>query len=149
VFETLGKLVFLSQLGAGQADALRAAIVAVQQQNAAATLAADPYAALNLFVGPTVNNSRTIIQSLDRIALVAKSAVENFMRSIAGELGASATLSPQTLLSALATEMTSAEQTVEAEGHFYRYALDNWSASLPTAEEDATISDDLVTAELV
>lgn len=150
VFATIGKLIYFNQLGTEQATDLKSALVAIQQQTASATLATDPYAALNGFVGPTVANSRNIVQSLDRVGLVAKAGVENYVRSLAGELGAAPTLTPSSLLSALAEAMTDAEQTVVEGGVIFQYILDRWSVSLPTAdEEDATISDELVTAELV
>lgn len=148
LFKTLGKLVFIDQLGRGQAADLKAAIVALQQQHAAAVGTSDQYAALQLFVSPAVANSRPIVQALDRLALVARGAAENFIRSLAGELGQSSALSATSLLSALRQEMVDESQSVLADGLFHTYCMSKWGIALPTAAVTPTIADTLVTVEL-
>lgn len=143
VFRTVGKLLYLNELGVAYGSGVKAAIVALQDQTASASGSANPYAELQNFIGPMLNNTRTIVQSLDRVPLVARSGVDTYLRAIAPELGETIGTAPATIATALKEAMVSAAQFVEPSGAFADYFNDNYSVALPS-NEVATIPDSLI-----
>lgn len=149
VFKTFGKLINLDRnYGTPYASGLRSAFTAVQRQIATATNAADPYDELLTVVYPLLNAARSIVQGLDRLPLTAKAGVDAYVQIIGSELSQANGTPPATVLSALASTMTSAGQTVAPSGTFYKYFFTTYGVQLPQSGS-ATISDGLITTVIV
>jgi hypothetical protein len=141
VFKTLGKLIHLDHIGRQQAADLKAAVVALQEQNAW-TDGADRYAELEAFLSPTLTTTRPAVQSAERVALSAQAGVEAYLRAIAPELGQPPNTTATDLAAALGTRISSAGETITQAGGFDNYVGQTWAVLLPTADAaNATIPD--------
>lgn len=144
VFRTIGKLLYIDDIGESYATGIKAAVVALQEQTAAASGAADPYAELQSFIGPALNSTRPVVQSLERLPLIARAGVDSYLRAIAPELGQNASTTPATIANALRGQMVSNDDSVEPSGAFADYFTSNYAVALPT-DDPATVPDTLIT----
>lgn len=144
VFRVAGKLIALGQTGEQYAEDIKAHVVATEEQVVAASGSPDPFAALLSFTVPLVGSMRNITQGLDRIPLVARAGLDNYLRTVAPELDESASAPPATLVNALKSAMQAAGDSVEPSGSFADYFMGQYAVALPQ-DEDATVPDSLIT----
>jgi hypothetical protein len=150
MFKTFGKLLNLDRnFGEPYASGVRAAVTAIEHQNAAAANAADPYGELQTFIGPVLNSVRSVISGLDRVPTIAKQGVDAYIRIVgAAELSQPTSTPPATILSALITSMNAASDTVSPSGVFFNYFLTTYGVQLPQ-HSPPTIADSLITTVIV
>ena len=150
VFKSFGKLLNLDRnYGVPYASGVRAAVAAIEHQNAAAANSADPYGELQSFIGPALNSVRSVVQGLDRLPTIAKSGVDSFIRVVgAAELNQPSSTPPATVLASLIASMNTASETVAPSGTFYNYFLTKYGVQLPQ-HSPPTIADSLITTTIV
>src|SRR4051812_29937618 len=150
VFKTLGKLLNLDKnYGIPYASGIRAAVVALEDQNAVAANAGDPYSELQNVIVPALNSARSVVQGLDRLPTIAKAGVDAYLRVIgAAELGRPANTPPATVLDTLKTSMVAAADSVAPSGAFFNYFLTTYGVQLPQ-NGSPTLPDSLITTTIL
>lgn len=148
VFNTIGKLLYIDQQGDTYADALKDAVVALEQQHVSASGSADPYNELQLFVGPSLTSVRPIVMALDRVGMVAKASVDNLLRVVASEVGCTMSDPPATILAGIRADMLSAGEDVAPSGSVWRYFFSNYGVQLPT-DPNPSIEDTIITVSII
>src|SRR4051794_19746627 len=121
LFTVFGKLLMLDNIGDDYAAGAKAHLIATERQWVAASGSADPYRELTTFFSPLVRSSMPVTQALDRVATIAKSAMDNYVRAVGPELGQDQTAAPATILNALMSSMQASAQTVAPSGAFWTW----------------------------
>lgn len=148
LFKTFGKILKLADIGVVNASGVKAHLVNTERQFSAGTDSLNPYAELITFAQPMMRSVQPVTQALDRVPMIAKAAVDNYVRAFGPELLQPAASAPATVLTALKSEMVAQSQTVATSGIFWRYFRDTYNVEFPQSGSP-TIGDGLITTVIV
>lgn len=145
IWTQCGKVIRLAEVGVAAASGLKDHAVAMAAQFSREAGGPDDWAPISTYVVPLTQRLAPIVNSLERIDVVAKASMESFLRTLTPELGLSSSASTSTVLDELADRMNALSYTIQPSGRLWGWWRDAYAFDGFPTSGSPDVTDDIVT----